>query len=491
MQISSYAAILLYILSIIAISYYSYAKHSSMSDYLIGSRSLGPVTTALSAGASDMSGWMLLGVPGAAYVSGLGNIWMIIGLCIGAYCNYLFLAKRLRIYTEVAKNSITIPDFLENRFKDKSGALRLVSGLLILVFFTLYVSSGIIAGGKSFESFFGFSFEYGAIATLAIVIFYTFFGGFKTVALTDAFQGMLMFIVLISVPLMTYISINLPVNTSMLSIISNLNPSALNPFHNQSIVGIIGLLAWGFGYFGQPHIIVRFMAIKSSNDLDSARRIGIGWMGLGMAGAMASGMLGFVYFSNLNSPLKDPETVFLQLGTALFHPFFLGVIISAVLAAIMSTLASQLLVSASSVSQDFILAFYKKELSQKAQVKITQLAVICVSLIATALAFASSDTVLKAVGNAWAGFGASFGPVLLFSLYWSRMSMAGALWGMISGGTTVLLWIYLDLSRYVYEMLPAVIISSAFIIFVSLASKKPNKDINQEFNQVNKILLKR
>ncbi|BCX79806.1 sodium/proline symporter PutP [Campylobacter sp. 19-13652] len=491
MQIGSYAAILLYVLSIIAISYYSYARHSSMSDYLIGSRSLGPVTTALSAGASDMSGWMLLGVPGAAYISGLGNIWMIIGLCIGAYCNYLFLAKRLRIYTEVAKNSITIPDFLENRFKDKSGALRLVSGLLILVFFTLYVSSGIIAGGKSFESFFGISFAYGALATLAIVIFYTFFGGFKTVALTDAFQGMLMFIVLISVPLMTYLSLNLPDNTSVFSMIKSLNQNALNPFYNQSLIGIIGLLAWGFGYFGQPHIIVRFMAIKSSSDLDSARRIGIGWMGLGMAGAMASGMLGFVYFSNLKNPLSDPETVFLQLGSTLFHPFFLGVIISAVLAAIMSTLASQLLVSASSVSKDFVLAFYKKELSQVAQVRITQTAVLCVGAVATALAFASSDTVLKAVGNAWAGFGASFGPVLLFSLYWGRTSAAGALWGMISGGVSVLLWIYLGLSEYVYEMLPAVVISSAVIVIASLASKKTTAEIAHEFNKVKSIITKK
>lgn len=315
-----------------------------------------------------MSGWMLLGVPGAAYVSGLGNIWMIIGLCVGAYCNYLFLAKRLRIYTEVAKNSITIPDFLENRFKDDTKILRLVSGFLILIFFTLYVSSGIIAGGKSFESFFGIPFAYGALATLSIVVFYTFFGGFKTVALTDAFQGALMFIVLISVPVVGYLALNLSPNESFLNELTSLNPNILNPFYNQSLVGIIGLLAWGFGYFGQPHIIVRFMAIKSAAELDSARRIGIGWMGLGMAGAMASGMIGFVYFTRINAALDDPETVFLKLGSALFHPFFLGVIISAVLAAVMSTLASQLLVSASSVSKDFILAFYKKQLSQKAQV---------------------------------------------------------------------------------------------------------------------------
>lgn len=471
MHLYSYVAIGLYVLTLILIGRYSYNKNSNMNEYLIGSRALGPVTTALSAGASDMSGWMLLGVPGAAYVSGLGNIWMISGLCIGAYCNYRFLAKRLRIYTEVAKNSITIPDFLENRFKDDTKILRVVSGMLILVFFTLYVSSGIIAGGKSFESFFGISFGYGAIATLAIVVFYTFFGGFKAVALTDAFQGALMFIVLISVPLATYFALNLTNEDNIYSKLISLNPDSFNPFANQSFFGILGLLAWGFGYFGQPHIIVRFMAIRSSSELDSARRIGIGWMALGMIGALSSGMLGYIYFNDLNLPLSDPETVFLKLGDNLFHPFFIGVVVSAVLAAIMSTIASQLLVSASSVSKDFIFLFYKRELSQKQQVAIGRYAVALVGAVATLLAFLSSDTVLGAVGNAWAGFGASFGPVLLFSLYWRRMSALSALAGMIAGGVTVIFWIVSKLNLIVYEILPGIVVSSLVIVIVSLSSK--------------------
>ena len=253
----------------------------------------------------------------------------------------------------------------------------------------------------------------------------------------------------------------------------------LNIFYDQTFLSILGLMAWGLGYFGQPHIIVRFMAIRSSKELAQARRIGIGWMAIGLAGAMMSGLIGFVYYSELNLPLADPEKVFLQLGETLFHPFFVGIIISAVLSAIMSTISSQLLVSASSVTQDFVFAFYKKEISQKAQVAAGRYAVVAVALVATALAFSFNESVLNVVGYAWAGFGASFGPVLLFSLYWRRMSALAALLGMITGGATVIAWIALGLNSYVYEILPGFAVSCIVIYLTSLYGDAIDKMSNE------------
>ena len=483
MSFGSYLAIAIYFGFLLFIGRYFYDKNASMNEYLLDNRQMGPVVTALSAGASDMSGWMLLGVPGALYATGVANVWMIAGLIVGAYCNYLFLAKRLRVYTEVASDSITIPDFLENRFKDRTKILRIISGLIILIFFTLYVSSGINAGGKTFESFFGLKFAYGAVFTLIIVVFYTFFGGFKAVSITDAFQGLLMFCVLVSIPVVAYLNLDLPGDTNLIKEISKLDANHLNPFRDQTFWGILGLLAWGFGYFGQPHIIVRFMAIRDSKELAKARRIGIGWMTIGLLGAIMSGLIGFVYFSQRGG-LSDPETVFLKLGELLFPPFFIGIIISAVLSAIMSTISSQLLVTSSSVTKDFIFAFYKKEVSQSTQTAISRYAVVVVAIIATVLAFISTDNVLNVVGNAWAGFGASFGPVLLFSLYWKRMSALGALAGMIAGGATVIFWITSGLNAYVYEILPGILTSSLAIIMVSIWGDAINKMTSEPHEQV-------
>lgn len=490
----AYLAIGLYFGVLLLIGKYSYNKNASINEYLLDNRSLGPIMTALSAGASDMSGWMLLGLPGALYASGICNIWIAIGLTIGAWCNYKFLAKRIRVYTEVASDSITIPDFLEKRFKDNTKVLRIISGLIILIFFTLYVSSGIIAGGKTFENFFGWDFKFGAVFTLLIVVCYTFFGGFKAVCITDAFQGALMFLVLVSIPTMAYFYLDINENSSFFNEISKIDPSHLEIFKNQSFLGILGLLSWGLGYFGQPHIIVRFMAIRSSKELDGARRIGISWMALGLIGAITSGLIGFVYFNQKGIPLKDPETVFLELGKTLFHPFIVGIIISATLAAIVSTISSQLLVSASSFTKDFIFAFYKKEVSEKTQVLTGRVAVVIVAFVATILAFSSKDNVLSVVGNAWAGFGASFGPVLLFSLYSKKMSALSALVGMIVGGLSVVVWIALGLSAEIYELLPAFVFSSLAIMIVnkynSLLDKmadEPNiTQITDEFEKMQK-----
>lgn len=492
MSLWSYAAIAIYFGILIVIGRYYYNKNANMSEYLLDNRKLSPLVTALSAGASDMSGWMLLGMPGAIYTTGICSIWIAIGLTIGAWANYKFLAKRLRVYTEVASDSITIPDFLENRFKDRTKTLRIISGLLILVFFTVYVSSGMIAGGKTFNSFFGLDFAAGAILTLAIVVFYTFFGGFKAVCITDALQGTLMFLVLILIPIVSYLALNIPSDSSFFNEVAKFDNNHLDIFYNQSFLGILGLLAWGFGYFGQPHIIVRFMAIRSSAELESARKIGISWMALGLFGAVLSGLIGFVYFNQTGAPLKDAETVFLDLGKILFHPFIVGIIISAVLAAIMSTISGQLLVSASSVTNDFIFAFYKKDVSPKTQTLISRFAVVVVAVVATILAFLSNDTVLNVVGNAWAGFGASFGPVLLFSLYSKKMSALSALVGMLVGGISVIAWIGFGLSSVVYELLPGFVFSSLAIFLVNkynvvldkMADEPKSAEISAEFEKM-------
>ena len=492
MSLWSYAAIAIYFGILSVIGRYYYNINANMSEYLLDNRKLSPLVTALSAGASDMSGWMLLGMPGAIYATGICSIWIAIGLTIGAWANYKFLAKRLRVYTEVASDSITIPDFLENRFKDRTKTLRIISGLLILVFFTVYVSSGMIAGGKTFNSFFGLDFAAGAILTLAIVVFYTFFGGFKAVCITDALQGTLMFLVLILIPIVSYLALNIPSDSSFFNEVAKFDNNHLDIFYNQSFLGILGLLAWGFGYFGQPHIIVRFMAIRSSAELESARKIGISWMALGLLGAVLSGLIGFVYFNQTGAPLKDAETVFLDLGKILFHPFIVGIIISAVLAAIMSTISGQLLVSASSVTNDFIFAFYKKDVSPKTQTLISRFAVVVVAIVATILAFLSNDTVLNVVGNAWAGFGASFGPVLLFSLYSKKMSALSALVGMLVGGISVIAWIGFGLSSVVYELLPGFVFSSLAIFLVNkynvvldkMADEPKSAEISAEFEKM-------
>ena len=484
MSVWTYIAIAMYFLFLIFVGRYYYNKNANMSEYLLDNRRLNPLVTALSAGASDMSGWMLLGLPGALYATGICSIWIAIGLSIGAWCNYKFLAKRLRIYTEVASDSITIPDFLENRFKDKTKALRIISGLLIMIFFTLYVSSGIIAGGKTFESFFGLSFTTGAIATICIVVFYTFFGGFKAVCITDAFQGTLMFLVLVLIPISAYLALDIPTGSSFVAEMSKFSDHHFDLFYNQSFLGILGLMAWGLGYFGQPHIIVRFMAIRSSKELDQARRIGISWMVLGLVGAVASGMIGYLYFNQKGIPLSDPEKVFLELGKIFFHPFIVGVIISAVLAAIMSTISSQLLVSASSVTKDFIFAFYKKEVSPSTQALSSRLAVVVVAIVASFLAFMSNDTILNVVGNAWAGFGASFGAVLLFSLYSKNMSALSALIGMLVGGITVIVWILSGLSSVVYELLPGFVFSAIAILLVNRYNAVLNKMADEPNSQV-------
>ncbi|TGV27302.1 sodium/proline symporter PutP [Mesorhizobium sp. M00.F.Ca.ET.186.01.1.1] len=480
------ASIIVYMLGMLLIGYYAYKRTSNLTDYMLGGRSLGPTVTALSAGASDMSGWLMMGLPGAMFASGLSASWIAIGLTLGAYANWLYVAPRLRTYTEVANNSITIPAYLENRFGDSSRMLRLVSALVIMIFFTFYVSSGLVSGGVLFENTFHMDYHTGLWIVGLVTIAYTLFGGFLAVSWTDAVQGLIMVIALILVPLVTILTVGGVDET--FTTIQAVDPSLLDIFKGTSLLGIISLFAWGLGYFGQPHIVVRFMAITSTKEIKKARSIGMGWMIFSVVGAMLTGLIGIALYSKQGWTIADPETIFIQLGTVLFHPIITGFLLAAILAAIMSTISSQLLVTSSSLTEDIFKTFLKRSASDKELVTVGRLSVLLVAVIAFLLALNKNDTILDLVGYAWAGFGASFGPVILLSLYWKRMNKWGALSGMIAGALTVIIWTRFDvLKDFLYEMVPGFAMSLLAIVIVSKLTSSPSKAVTDQFDQYKKV----
>jgi SSS family solute:Na+ symporter/sodium/proline symporter len=472
------------------IGLYAYKKSTSdVAGYMLGGRSLSPSVAALSAGASDMSGWMLMGLPGAMYLTGLSSLWIAIGLVLGAFLNYLIVAPRLRTYTEIANDSITLPDFFENRFNDKSRLLRIVSSLVIVVFFTLYTSSGIVAGGKLFESSFGLNYEAGLYITAGVVVAYTLFGGFLAVSLTDFVQGCIMFIALVLVPVVAINEVGGLVE--MQTTISTINPDLLNMVSGMSLISIISAMAWGLGYFGQPHIIVRFMAIRSVKDVPTARHIGMSWMIVSIIGAMATGFAGIAYVSKTGMKLDDAETIFVVLSQLLFNPLVAGFLLAAILAAIMSTISSQLLVTSSSLTGDFYQAFLHRDASETQLVRVGRISVFMVALVAIYLAYDRDSSILSLVSNAWAGFGAAFGPVVIGALYWKKMTRNGALAGIISGASTVLIWIYAPitingqtLSTVMYELVPGFIVCSIAIYIVSRLAPNTDETINHKFDEM-------
>lgn len=490
MAVGTIISLALYFIVMLGIGLYAYRRSTSdAAGFMLGGRSLSPSVTALSAGASDMSGWMLMGVPGAMYLTGASSAWISIGLVIGAFLNYLIVAPRLRTYTEIASDSITLPDFFENRFADSSHTLRIASSIVIILFFTLYTSSGIVAGGKLFESSFGLTYEAGLYITAGVVVLYTLFGGFLAVSLTDFVQGCIMFIALVLVPIVVINDVG--GTSAMLASIEQVNPELLNLFSGVSLVAIISAMAWGLGYFGQPHIIVRFMAIRSVEDLPTARRIGMSWMIVSLIGAMATGFAGVAYVAKTGVQLNDAETIFILLSQVLFHPLIAGFLLAAILAAIMSTISSQLLVTSSSLTGDFYQAFLNKSASDKQLVFVGRLSVALVALVAVFLAYDRDSSILTLVSNAWAGFGAAFGPLVIFSLYWKKMTQQGALAGMLTGAITVLVWIYApitlngqSLSSLMYEIVPGFIMASAAIVLVSKLTAKVQPELEAMFEQV-------
>ncbi|MHA2894191.1 sodium/proline symporter PutP [Bacillus cereus] len=487
MKIEIMVSLAIYMAGMLYIGYWSYKKTSDLSDYMLGGRGLGPAVTALSAGASDMSGWMLMGLPGAMYATGLSSVWIAIGLLIGAYANYLIIAPRLRTYTEVANDSITIPDFLENRFKDRTKILRFVSAIVILVFFTFYASAGLVSGGRLFENSFNLDYKIGLFVTVGVVVAYTLFGGFLAVSWTDFVQGCIMFIALVLVPIVAFTDVGGVTET--FNTIKQVDASHLDMFKGTTVLGIISFLAWGLGYFGQPHIIVRFMAITSIKDLKTSRRIGIGWMTISIIGAMLTGLIGIAYYAKNNAILQDLEMVFVTFSNILFHPYITGFLLSAILASIMSSISSQLLVISSAVTEDFYKTFFRRNASDKELVFIGRLSVLVVAMIAVVLAYHPSDTILTLVGYAWAGFGSAFGPAILLSLYWKRTNKWGVLAGMIVGAVVVIAWVQIpSLKAIMYEMVPGFFCSLLTVIVVSLLTKEPVKAVHREFNEMEAVL---
>jgi sodium/proline symporter len=474
-------AIGIYMVAMLYIGWYSYKKTSNLTDYMLGGRSLGPAVTALSAGAADMSGWLLMGLPGGIYVSGLADAWIAIGLTVGAYLNWLFVAPRLRSYTHVANDSITIPGYLENRFKDDTKLLRIVSGIVILLFFTFYVSSGMVAGAVFFQSSFDLDYHTGLLLVSAVVVAYTLFGGFLAVSYTDFVQGLMMLLALVLVPIIGFGKTGGPAET--FDTIRAIDPALLDLFKGTTVLGIISTAAWGLGYFGQPHIITRFMAITTVKEIKSARRIGMSWMIFSLLGAMLTALIGLAYFTqNPDVKLDNPEAVFIELGQLFFHPLFAGLMLAAVLAAIMSTISSQLIVTSSALVEDLYKILFKKEKSDKQYVFFGRMAVLIVAIVAASLAWVQNDTILGLVAYAWAGFGAAFGPIIILSLYWKKMTNWGAILGMVAGAATVVIWSNVGLSDVMYEIVPGFIINLIVSVVVSLVTYKPNAEIEKEFD---------
>ncbi|EFB0769531.1 sodium/proline symporter PutP [Campylobacter coli] len=462
----AYAALMLYI------GFYFYRQNKNTEDYFLGGRSLGPVVSALSAGASDMSGWLLMGLPGALYASGLIESYIAVGLSIGALLNWSFVAKRLRIYTSVIANSITIPDYFETRFDDDKHILRIVCAIVILIFFTFYVSSGLVGGAKLFEATFGIRYEYALTTGTLIIVAYTFLGGYKAVCWTDLLQGLLMMGALIVVSaVMLY---HLGGFGEAMAVIEEIKPNALSMGEGIGALSIVSALAWGLGYFGQPHILVRFMSIRSTKDIPAATFVGISWMVISLIGACFIGLLGIAYVHKFELTLQDPEKIFIVMSQLLFNPWIAGILLSAILAAIMSTASSQLLVSSSTIAEDFYKRIFNKEASNKTVMNLGRIGVLLVALVAFVISTDKESSVLSIVAYAWAGFGASFGSVMLFSLFWSRMTRIGAILGMITGAVMVVLWKnYLaELFNFpIYEIVPGFVAASAVIIIASLLTQ--------------------
>ncbi|MFT4822006.1 MAG: sodium/proline symporter [Candidatus Azotimanducaceae bacterium] len=479
-----------YFFLMLGIGYYGYRNATSdMSEYMLGGRKLHPAVGALSAGASDMSGWMLMGLPGAIYLTGLSSAWIAVGLLIGAYFNYLLVAPRLRVYTEMANDAITIPDFFEKRFDDTSHALRIISSVVIIIFFTLYTSSGVVAGGKLFEASFGIGYEIGLFLTAGVVVAYTLFGGFLAVSITDFVQGCIMFVALILVPVVAFFELGS--TNAIVNSIDSVDATLLTWFSGVTFLGLISSLSWGLGYFGQPHIIVRFMAIRNLAGIKTARHIGMSWMLVTVLGSVGTGLIGLAYVTAHSGSINDAETIFIYLSQVLFSPLIAGFLLAAILAAIMSTISSQLLVSSSSLTEDIYKTFVRRSASQKELVLIGRISVFAVSLVAIALAFDRSSSILSLVSNAWAGFGAAFGPIILLSLYWRNMTRNGALAGMITGAATVLLWIYAPvevagepLGALVYEIVPGFVLATIATIGVSLVTAKPSAQLLTRHDEV-------
>lgn len=477
-----------YLLLMVGIGLWAWRRTRSFDDYILGGRSLGSLVTALSAGASDMSGWLLMGLPGALYLTGLSEAWIAIGLVIGAWLNWRHVAGPLRVYTERTQNALTLPDYFTRRFDDRSRVLRILSALVILVFFAVYCASGMVAGARLFESVFGLPYAqalwWGAAATIA----YTFIGGFLAVSWTDTVQASLMIFALLLVPVV--VIVHSGGLASSLVLIEQVDPARLDWVGAGGLLAVVSAAAWGLGYFGQPHILARFMAAESLATIPRARRIGMTWMALCLGGALAVGLFGVAYFAQLpgqaGAVQQNPERVFVLLAGVLFNPWLAGVLLSAILAAIMSTLSCQLLVCSSALTEDFYRGLLRPGAGQRELVWFGRAMVLAVAMLAIWMARDPDSRVLGLVSYAWAGFGAAFGPVVLLSLYWSRMTRNGALAGVLAGAATVIAWKHSGSA--LYEIVPGFLAAGVAVVVVSLLDRAPLPEVRATHAQVRAVL---
>ncbi|HYW76913.1 MAG TPA: sodium/proline symporter PutP [Gammaproteobacteria bacterium] len=469
-----------YMIAVLSISFVAWFRNKSLKDYILAGRGLGSFVTALSAQASDMSGWLLLALPGAAYAFGMGYIWMVIGLAVGTYLNWLVVARRLREQTQHYDDALTLPDYFSSRFGDKTRLLRGISALMILVFFAIYVSSSFVAGAELFESLFHVSYFWALVFGALTVISYTFIGGFLAVAWNDVLQGSLMFFALLVVGLLGLAFVG--GFNGLEHTLNAVNNGLLHPFFNVGTnasytwIGIASLLAWGLGYPGQPHILARFMAIKNPKGIAAARRIAMFWVLVALFAAMLVGLTGL---GVVNHPLNgnDRERVFIYMALKLLPPIAAGICLSGILAAIMSTASAQLLVAAGAFAEDLYRGFFRHNAGRRELLWVGRLALLAVAIIAFFVGINPNSLVLGLVAYAWAGFGAAFGPAIILALYWNRMNWQGALAGMIVGGVTVLVWHtwLLPMGGFfgLYEIVPGFVFSAVAIVFVSMITPAP------------------
>lgn len=469
-----------YFIVLLGIGLYFYGKNQYIEDYLLGGRKMGAWVTALSAQASDMSGWLLMGFPGAIYLGGFANIWIAVGLFTGTVLNWMFVSGRLRAYTKQT-DTITLPCFFEKRFADPTGLLRTVSALIILIFFTIYTTSGLVAAGKLFESVFDVNYMIAVIVGGSIIVAYTFLGGFMAVCWTDLFQGALMVVAILAVPALAYSNIGGAETVQEAMQIKNTNTSLIPPGQWPLLV-ILSTSAWGLGYFGQPHILARFMSARSQSKLRESMVIAIVWVFLSLGGAVAIGLIGIAMFDNLSG--GEEEKVFIYMIKETLGPWAGGVMLAAILSAIMSTIDSQLLVSSSALSEDFYQKAIKENASEKEIIFIGRLCVIVISVIAILLALRPSDTILGIVAYAWGGFGAAFGPLILFALFSKKTSWQSALAGMVVGTVVLVVWKQVGLGSRMYEIVPGFAANCLTVWCVNLFLPQRNEDILKTYETV-------
>lgn len=500
-------AFALYLTGMIIIGAIYAKKNSSSEDYFLGGRSLSGFVAALSAQASDMSGWLLMGLPGSVYALGTGQSWIAIGLFLGTVFNWLVISKRLRRYTIRANNSLTLPTYFENRFHDKKRILLFISSVTIVIFFLVYTASALAAGGKLFSSVFGVEYKIALTIGAFVILVYTFLGGFMAVCVTDFVQGTLMLVAILAVPL---IALKLVGTGNLSAALEQTNVaggavSYLNILDNGgkpfTAVEIISQLAWGLGYCGMPHILVRFMAVKDEKELKKSKGIAIGWVTLSLCFACVIGVVGRAYLPVVLEG-SESENVFINMIIKMFTqdfklPVIGGIFLCGILAAIMSTADSQLLVSASSVAEDIFKGIVKKDADNKTVLKVSRITVFVIAILAYFIALNPNNSIMGLVSNAWAGLGAAFGPIVLLSLFWKRTNFAGAVAGIVSGALTVIVWDYIPLvangegvnitlgaSTGLYSLAIGFVIGVAAIVIASLSTKAPTDEILKEFEDV-------